>query len=393
MASPVDTSVKFFRSTMFAAPVLNGTAGAHISVLTACLVTGFDTKTATSLVVASGVAALSFSGSHSAMVDSVVLVEGSSIAALNGEQKVTSLAAGVVRFATAEADATATGTITFKMAPAGWTSPFTGTNLATYKSADVASTGMILRVDDTGTTRSRVVGYEQMTGVSTGTAPFPTAVQMSGGGYWPKSTVASAATAIPWVLVADGRKFFIHVSPGFASSPTFAGGVAHSFGDELVLRPGGDAYACALTYSVSPTATNTDGSPDGVPILQTAMPRAYSGLGSSFLHSTRSYTGGSVVSGIDTTLGNFPPLDGGLRVCAKFISEATSSSPPRCNVAGLYHVPQALVWDSIKLGDVTSGTGQLVGRKMLAFTPSTATNTSASSGIGVSLVDITGPWR
>ena len=116
MTSPVDTSVKHFHSDMLNAPVLSGTAGSLISVLDACLVNGFDLKSATGLVVAGGVATLSFSGTHSATVGSVILVAGSSITALNGEQKVTEVASGVVRFATDEADATASGTITFKMA-------------------------------------------------------------------------------------------------------------------------------------------------------------------------------------------------------------------------------------------------------------------------------------
>ncbi|EPD32955.1 hypothetical protein HMPREF9701_06413, partial [Delftia acidovorans CCUG 274B] len=56
MASPVDTSVKHFLSSMTGAPVLSGTVGSMIALLDALLVTGFDTKTLTSLTVVGGVA-------------------------------------------------------------------------------------------------------------------------------------------------------------------------------------------------------------------------------------------------------------------------------------------------------------------------------------------------
>ena len=58
MASPVDTSVKFFNENLPDAPVLNGVAGSLIGLLTACMVTGFGLRTAVSLVVSGGVATL-----------------------------------------------------------------------------------------------------------------------------------------------------------------------------------------------------------------------------------------------------------------------------------------------------------------------------------------------
>ena len=94
MTSVVDTSVKHFHSAMVGAPILNGQAGSMIALLNACLKDGFDIKVATSLTVDSGVATLAFTGSHSATVESVVLVAGSSVADLNGEQKITAIGGG-----------------------------------------------------------------------------------------------------------------------------------------------------------------------------------------------------------------------------------------------------------------------------------------------------------
>lgn len=73
------------------------------------------------------------------------------------------------------------------LAGAGWTKPFTGTNLAVFRQG-AGSNGMYLRVDDTssaaGSRSARVVGYEVMSDVNNGTPQsFPTAVQYSGGLY------------------------------------------------------------------------------------------------------------------------------------------------------------------------------------------------------------------
>lgn len=399
MTSVIDTSVKHFRSDMVGAPVLNGTAGSMLAVLSACLVDGFDVKAATSLVVAGGVATLSFAGSHSAVVDSVVLVSGVTgpLTALNGEQKMTAVGAGFVKFATGAADGTAAGSVSFKMAPAGWLKPFVGTNLAAFKSADPAGTGMSLRVDDTGDLMCRVVGYESMTDANTGLGAFPSAAQMSGGGYWAKSASTSAAPVL-WVLVADGRTFILHVAPYYSVSPINTAGVTRGFGDAITYKPGGDAYACSLSYSVSGSVSNqSDGAPDGQFALQHAMPRSYTALGSSVLHGAMPFNGSNGVSGTDATLGTFPsPVDGGLRLSKKALVTAYGGAAPRCELVGLYHVPMSGVSDTFKTRDIVPGSGPLAGHKLLALNPSAPyayTTTPVSTTTGVSFVDITGPWR
>ena len=394
MTSVVDTSVKHFHSAMVGAPVLSGTAGAMAALLDACLVNGFDVKAGTSLVVASGIATLSFGGTHSAAVDSVILISGvtGALTALNGEQKITAIGAGFVKFATAAADGTAAGSVSFKMAPIGMLSPFTGTNVRTYKSADPAGTGMILRVDDTATTSCRVVGYEQMTDINTGTGPFPTAAQMAGGGYWSKSNAANA-TAAPWLLIGDGRSFILHVAAYVPSNAASVGGFTRGFGDFAALRPGGDPYACALSYSTNTTVTSqSDGTLDGVNSGTIAMPRAYTGLGSAAMHNTAPFTGASnVVSGMDPTLGSFPgAVDGSLWQARKFFS---SGSAPRGILCGLLHVPMSQVFNTFKTRDVIPGTGPTAGRKLMALNPANSIGGTSSSEIGVSFVDITGPWR
>lgn len=399
MTSVVDTSVKHFKSAMANAPVLSGAAGTLISLLDACLVDGFDLKTATSLVVSGGEATLSFSGTHSATVDSVILVAGSSLTALNGEQKVTTVGSDFVRFATAQADGTATGTITFKMAPLGWTKSFTGTNLAAYKSSDVEGTQMFLRIDDTNALNARVVGYEDMTGISTGTGPFPTNAQMSGGGYWFKSAAANT-NPVTWYLFGDSRTFYIHTAPySGAAGAAYTIGGTRGFGDMIALRPSGDAYACALGYSASTDYTNSPhyGSLDHGAYATIATPRSYSGLGSSQLTNSYPYIGQtSSASGMDQTLGAFPStVDGSLLLSGRFLRTDTGNNTPRCNVPGIYTSPQNQVAGSLTGGDKIPGTGPLAGKTLMGVTAASSGGTSAptSSNSGVTFIDITGPWR
>lgn len=401
MASIVDTSVKNFNSTMSGAPALSGTAGSLIALLDAVLVNGFDIKTASALTVSGGVASMPFTGSHSAQVDSVISISGitGAYASLNGEQKVTAVGAGVVRFATTAADGAASGTVTFKMAPLGWLKPFAGTNLAGYKSADVAATGMLLRVDDTGAQFARVRGFESMTDVSTGLGPFPTDAQMSGGGYWAKSANSTAA-AVPWAIHGDGRLFYFTALPGASGTPTFTLGVTRCFGDMAALRLGGDPFACYLNWSSSASSNSQyDGGVGSVGnVVRFSAPRDYTGLGSAVVHCKYPYTFGSSgsVSGIDGALGSFPSVvDGSLMTSRQFVGSGLATAPPRADFPGVYHCGQSGVWDTFKFLDTAPAAGALSGRTFQALnTCNTTFATSSNSGnTGVLMVDRTGPWR
>lgn len=401
MTSPVDTSVKWFSSSMSGAPVLNGVAGSLVALFDALLKDGFDTKTGVSIVVASGIATATWSAAHSCDVDAVVLIAGvtGALVGLNGEQKIaTKPNATTATWLTAEANGTATGTITMKMAPLGWTKVYTAANKAVYKSSDVTSSGFLLRVDDAGTTFARVVGYEAMSDVDTGTNPFPTAVQMSGGGYWPKSINASA-TATAWQMFGDSRVFFYNPMPGTSTIASNQIGTLRGFGDPIALKASGDVYACFLNYSVNSAVTSQiDGGLESNSALS-AMPRAYTGLGTSVLHYAQSYIGANTVveySGVTGRLGNFPgDVDGGMYLSKKFFSPS-GQNYPRAEIPGVYHIPQGLAYDSFKPGLRVPGTRDLAGRNLMAASVATtsAFSTGAtSSSTGIVMVDVTGPWR
>lgn len=410
MTSVVDTAVKNFRNDMLNATILNGAngGGALVGVLDACLVYGFDVKAASSLTVAGGVATLAFPGGHSAMVDSVILVSGATPAALNGEQKVTAIGPGVVKFATAVADQAATGTISFKMAPLGWLKVFGSGNIAVYKSGDPASTGMYLRVDDTGGVSARVVGYESMTDVNTGVGPFPTPAQVPGGAHWMKSSVVSA-TRVGWTLAGDSRYFMLHTSIYMGNStPTYDNyviGTTYAFGDVIPVRASGGPFDCVLAGKAASETTNNPayGSIDNGAVPYNWFPRSYTAVGGAVASHSFPYVGTrtSLASGMDSnatagSLGAFPGIDGSLRLSKRFLTVSGTANPaPRADVPGLYTIPQFAVLEALAHRTPIAGVGPLVGRNLLPLVVSSNGLVSPPDSInaGVALWDITGPWR
>lgn len=128
---------------------------------------------------------------------------------------------------------------------AGWAKEFSGTNKAAYRAA--TGNRFRLRVDDSGTTSARVVGYETMSDVDTGTGDFPTALQFSGGMYIYKSSTANS-TARPWLCIASSKAFYLFT---FANSTTYGSAWSTSdgaffFGDLISFFSGTDNYATLL---------------------------------------------------------------------------------------------------------------------------------------------------
>lgn len=397
MASPVDTSVKFFTEDMPGAPVLNGQAGSLIGLLDALLVTGFGLKSATSLVVADGIATLAFSGGASAAFpQSVIEVAGATGAwtDLNGPQKVLAAGSAAVTFATDLADGTATGTITFKMAPLGWTKVFTATNKAVYKPSAVEHSGALLRVDDSGATSARLRMYESMSDIDTGVNPAPPDSRISGGYWWHKSSAANS-TPIRWTLVGDSRNFYYVPVPYTASSATMNTGPVYHFGDLKSLKSG-DAYCGCLTGSPRVPDSTPDGSVGQVATNGSAhVMRPPTGLGNGVPVDIRPFTGASSgVSGNDSSFGPFPaPVNNGLLLVSVMAAQnPITSFGPRGFFAGVSWVPQTgLNGGQFARGALVPGTGEFTGKSLFAVP---AGNAIASTNYDYPVfMDITGPWR
>lgn len=242
---PITHKTRFFTSDMADAPVMTTGAGGIIAVLDGCLLNGFNTKTLSSLSVTSGIATATVSSGHGYSLHSVIDISGASISALNDTHRILSVPdANTFTFdATGVSNGTATGTITAIMStPTGWTKAFSGTNKAAYKSTTSAS-GCYFRVDDSGAYNNAngqpARGYESMTDVDTGTAPFPTTAQQANFN-WRRSTDASGDRL--WALVADDQFFYLFVRIAAANTAN----TIMLFGDINSFDPL-DSFACVCS--------------------------------------------------------------------------------------------------------------------------------------------------
>ena len=396
MASPVDTSVKFFTDEMAGASAISGTAGALIAVLDACLVNGFGSKSATSLVVAGGIATLTFPGGASAaQPQSVILVAGvtGAMTDLNGEQKVLSANTTTVTFPTALADGTATGTITFKIAPLGWTKVYSGTNKAVYKPSAVEASSALLRVDDTGTTSARVRMYETMSDIDTGTNPAPTDAKVSGGLYWWKSDTASAATR-RYTIFGDSRNLYLGMAPYIATTNH----TVHAFGD-LDSYKSGDAYlGFILGDTAAPNATVLGNifAQDNENNETMQIARSHTGIGVAVTATRRALCGNSAgASGNDSRMGSLPaPANNGLFLSRMVAGQRpTSTNGPRGLLPGVLYVPQASTNGGLfPRGTPVDGTGEYAGKKIYAV-PQSGSAINVLTNDYAAFFDVTGPWR
>lgn len=97
-------------------------------------------------------------------------------------------------------------------AAAGWTKEYTGTNKAAFRQG--GGLQRYLRVDDsTSNYQTRLVTYDSMTDVDTGTAPMPTAAQRLGGFYLRRSITADTV-ARPWVVIATNVTVYVFIWTG-----------------------------------------------------------------------------------------------------------------------------------------------------------------------------------
>ena len=380
-----------FDSSMTGAPVLSGTAGALRAVLKACLVDGFGAGAVATLTVAGGIATAAFAGAHPYRIGTIAQFGGATPAGLNGQKRILSTTASAITFdAAGIADGAATGTITHKVAAAGWQELFAGsvTNVLCLKPTVVEATGCVLRIDDTGTTNARVRAYEAMTDVSTGVGPTPLESQLAGGMYWPKSGEASTLARTGYV-VSDERGFYLAVAP--------AGGDRYTllYGGDIASLKSGDAYGYLLTGNQA-DQTNTSAVPDGCVGYShrsartgAYLVRSHTAIGqSTSVQRLGAHHNGSTADGYAGTagysLGTYPngPNNGLMTGPLELVALGIRGTLP-----GLLH-PVQDCGNAFATGAIVEGTGDLAGRRLMAI----RTGPPASGTAGTVFIDITGPW-
>lgn len=377
-----DTTVKFFNSAMSGAPSLTGQVGTLLGVLDACLKDGFGSVTLDSLVVAGNVATGTVSAGHNlAMLGNagpVITVAGATPSGLNGEWRIASVPNGTTfTFATSGiTDQTATGTITAKRAPLGFSKVFSGTNKAAYRADDVASTRLYLRVDDaTDAQWAYLRGYESMSDVDTGTGLFPS----SGEVYAYKSSFANA-TAQAWTLIGDSRSFYLFEQSDGTNWP---GSVF--FGD-LVNYKSGDAYHCGLIgHSAKSATSNTFVTLQTADLTGHFLARAYTQIGAAIAFGKISHQRMSYLGNNPSLL--YPDSVTNGFLCAPVEVWEGASLYPRGQLPGLYCPLHYYTAAGLAQGSVIDAVAGLAGDRSLWIQAANSNNKYRAA------LDMSGPWR
>lgn len=386
-----DTTVKLLHSAMTGAPVLSGTAGALVALLDACLVNGFGSNTVDSVVIAGGIGTITRGAGLPFEAGSVAVIGGATVTGgtINGERKIIAATSTTATFdATGLANQTATGTITARLAALGWAKTYAGTNLAAYKPTDVTATGNMLRVDDTGTTSARVRGFVSMVDVNTGVGQFPIDSQVNGGLYWPKSASADTVGR-GWVLVGDGRTFYLLTDYSTTAATTF--GFNAAFGD-LVSVKSPDAYGTFIHGFTSSsfgtagnnTTTDFEHGDANAAAVGTYLARGYTAIGGS-IQARRSFpliTGSTGAKSGNVGLPFPNGADGGVYVApVNIVDHATGVF--RGAAPGLVAFPQSIGALVFASRDYLSGVAGYAGKTFRVV----------NSSVGCFAFDATGPWR
>lgn len=338
----------YYTSDEVGAPTLNNVNGSVVGVLDALLTTGFNLRSVTSVTVASNVATAvipthGFVGGTGRRV----YFEGATPSGLNGIKTVTVVDTNTVTFpAPGIGNGTASGTITAKRAPLGWTKLFSATNKAVYQRTDSQATAMVLRVDDTGTgvastTYARARMAESATDVDTLTAYAPQDAHLSGGVYISKGSNDSSAKR--WIAVGDGRTLWFFSDDSSYPFASYSGLHGFGFGDINSWRSGGDAYGCLVVGGQSNNgqnrthlSTDSPGLTEGIYVA-----RPVNHIGGATAAAFRGRMVGQFVGATATSHSPYPsPVDGGMAVeTAILVPEYTTvgSYPFRGTARGMAH--------------------------------------------------------
>lgn len=346
-------TVKLFRSTDFGAPALTNAAGAFIAVLDACLLNGYGLQTVT-ITRTAGIATVTTPVAHTLKDGTFIRIAGATQPEYNGDFAITVINGTSFSYPVLNSPVSpATGTITAKVAPADWTKPFSGTNLAAYKTG-AGSNGMFLRVDDSMVSTGGITGgitsdpivsaYENMTDIMTGTGLFSS-------GRAPQK--AANASATWWYVLATEKMLYVA-----SSNQSYQ--CVMAFGDFVTKRQG-DAFntiACFASAHHSPEFYVLSNSNANLTYHDVA--RNYTQIGGQCVVGFRS-------EGWQTTFGMngyaYPcPLDGALYLSDITITEGASGV--RGTMPGLWNIMHHYAFNT---GDIIIGTGDFTGKRFLVM--------------------------
>jgi hypothetical protein len=263
--------------------------------------------------------------------------------------------------------------------PAGWTKPYSDTNIGVYRTG-AGSRQRYIRVDDSATTDSRIHAFETMASVSDYSTQFTSGLgtPSAGSGYALKKSITADAVVRPWVIVATESAIYTFLEPALTGAGVWAtattstsGNGQFFFGDFISFRPG-DTYNTAI---IGPNATTNGSGYLGAAssaISSAAighyLNRSYLGFGAGGVGFNKGVPGiyySFSVMGSASASNPFPDLiTGGIQMAPVEIAEMITSN------AHIIRGRMPGIWASINSlpatqGDIITGTGILAGKTLL----------------------------
>lgn len=237
----------YIYSNMAGAPQYANTDGNINAILEACLVNGFNSKTATSASASGGVLTLNFAADPGFEALQTVEVAVSSVAMVNGVHRVVANTNNQVTIAIAGLPDGAVGSsgagITIKQAAAGWSKPYGNTTTAVFRPP--AGNRRYLRCVHAINANFVARGYEVMTAISTGTGLFPTTAQdITALAIQNYNYVTTSG--VPWFLIATDKWVLFSMADALTPSYPLE---SLFFGDIAEQVKAGDVYSTCISVA------------------------------------------------------------------------------------------------------------------------------------------------
>lgn len=283
---------KFYYSTMKGAPNLASEWGSLLSVLKGCLLNGFNEQQVSSVAIADGIATITLGSDHGFIEHQVIVVSGADQVAFNTEYRVLSTTTTTITVKAVGITA-ATGMMTIKTAPLGWTEKFTGTNKSVFAAKDTAKNRFVLRVDNSLPTGydttwakfARITIAEDMVDIDSfgsfakaPTAPDNVNTNEQGNGatgasgiygwakwyhgvetisYLKEQSTTGQSASMEWELVGDDSCFYL-----FAKITNSEGRATYAFAP-IDVNNTADSLNCFLSATDGLRAANATGESEG----------------------------------------------------------------------------------------------------------------------------------
>jgi hypothetical protein len=235
---------------MTGAPQLLGTLGSFHSFIQQ-VVNGFGTCNVDTLSISSGVATASVSLGHGFSmlgdVGPVIEISGATPDGLNGEKRIASILNSTTFTFSAGAipDGSATGTITAKIAPLGWSIAYSDSTQIAIRSDDITGNRLYLKINDGVSYQNfSLQAFGSMTGIDAGSDG--SSVLYCSKGF------NNDSNPIKWSILSDGKLLYFWVAGTIDNPLSYEWRGGFAFGDFTSLWSADPYNTILLASTASP---------------------------------------------------------------------------------------------------------------------------------------------